>query len=96
MGLYTIFCSQRAYGEQLGFKDNWQAAFVEHGGIAREDLEPDTFSFKSASAQRFVLSDATPRTPADTARSKIGIARLTDTFVLDTTFNSSLHKNRLV
>jgi hypothetical protein len=92
IGLYAIFCSQRAYGEQLGFKDNWEAAFVGHGGIARQDLEPDTLRCESASTQRLAFSAATPRTPADTARSKLEIARLTDRFVLDTTFNSSKHK----
>jgi hypothetical protein len=87
MGLYAMFCSQRAYGEHLGFDDIWEAAFVEHGGIARQDLEPDRFSCESASTQRLAFSAATPRTPADTARSKTEIARLRDKFVLDTTFN---------
>lgn len=92
IGLYAIFCSQRAYGEQLGFNDIWETAFVELGGIARQDLEPDRFSYESASTQRLAYCAATPRTLTDTVRSKMEIARLRDKFVLDTTFNSSRYK----
>jgi hypothetical protein len=87
--LHAIFRSQRAYGEHLGFNDIWKAAFVGHGGIARQDLGPGTFSCESTSTQRSAFCAATPRTKADTARSKIEIARLKERFVLDTTFNSN-------
>jgi hypothetical protein len=93
IGLHAKYCLRRRCGEQLGFTDIWEAAFVELGGIAGQDLEPGTFCCEAASTQRFALSDATPRTPADTARSEIEIARLTDRSVLDTTFNSSTYKN---
>ena len=89
IGLYAIFGSQRAYGEHLGFNDTWEAAFVGHGGIARQDLGLGTISCESASTQRAAFCAATPRTKADTARSKIEIARLKERFVLDTTFNSN-------
>jgi hypothetical protein len=93
LGLHAVFCSRRTNGEPIGFTESWEAAFVDPQGIARKDLEPETFSCESASTQRLAFRDATPSTPADTARSKNENARLTDRFVLDTTFNSSPHKN---